>query len=95
MYPDFNVTFDEMLFKGDWLVVRWTVTGTNTGPMRTPMGEIPPTNKTMRLSGVDIMRLVDGKIVEDWAFYNQLYSYMQLGFTIMPPEQPEQEEEIK
>lgn len=94
-YPDFNVTFNKQLVKGDMIVLLWTVTGTNTGPMQTPMGELPPTNKKMSVPGIDVVRLVDGKIVEDWAFYNQLDAYVQLGFTIMPPAQPEKEEEIK
>jgi steroid delta-isomerase-like uncharacterized protein len=95
MYPDFKVTFNKQLVSGDMVVLLWTVTGTNTGPMQTPMGELPPTNNKMSVPGIDVVRLVDGKIVEDWAFYNQLDAYMQLGFTITPPAQPEQEEEIK
>ena len=91
-YPDFNVTFDELIVKGDKIVFRWTVTGTNTGPLQTPMGELPPTDKKLRVLGVDIVRLVNRKIAEDWIFYNQLDVYLQLGFTLPPPQPPAPQE---
>lgn len=87
-YPDFNVTIDELIVKGDKIVSRWTVTGTNTGPL----SELPPTDKKMRVPGVDIIRLVNGKVAEDWAFYNQLDGYLQLGFTLTPPQPPAPQE---
>ena len=91
-YPDFNVTIDELIVKGDKIVIRWTITGTNTGPLQTPMGELPPTDKKMRLPGVRIVRLVNGKIAEEWVFYNQLDVYLQLGFTLTPPQPPAPQE---
>jgi len=87
-YPDFNVTLDELIVKGDKIVIRWTLTGTNTGPLQTHMGELPPTDQKMRVSGVEIVRLVNGKKAEQWIFYNQLDGYLQLGFTLTPPQPP-------
>lgn len=88
-YPDFRVTVDEQIVKGDKIVTRWTVTATNTGPLQTPMGELPPTGKKMSVPGVDIVSVADGKITEHWVFYNQLYSYQQLGFSLTPPQPPQ------
>jgi steroid delta-isomerase-like uncharacterized protein len=82
-FPDFKVTLNELIITGDKGVVRWTMTGTNTGPF----GELPPTGKKMSVSGVNIIHVVDGKISEEWQFYNQALFYTQLGFTITPPEQ--------
>ena len=81
-YPDFNVTLNELIIKGDKMVGRWTVTGTNTGPY----GELPPTGKKVKFSGVEVSHVVDGKIVEQWVYYNQTVIFTQLGFTITPPE---------
>ena len=92
-YPDFKVTFDEVIAKGDKVVLRWTVTGTNSGPLQTPAGEFPPTGKKIRVTGVDIVSLVNGKIAEDWVFYNALDSYLQLGFMLTPPQPQEPPEE--
>ena len=91
-YPDFNVTLDELIVKGDKIVIRWTLICTNTGPLQTSMGELPPTDKKLLLPGVDIFRLVNGKIAEQWVFYNQLDGSLQLGFTLTPPQPPAPQE---
>jgi predicted ester cyclase len=80
-FPDFNVTFDEIIIKGDKIVLRWTATGTNTGPY----GELPPTGNKIKFSGALISHVVDGKISEQWQHYNQAANLTQLGFTITPP----------
>lgn len=81
-FPDMNMTIEETIVKGDKIVWRWTITGTNTGSM----GEIPPTGKKVRFSGVSIALLVEGKMAEIWDFYNQAALLQQLGFTITPPQ---------
>jgi len=86
-FPDVNLTFDETIRMGDKTVSRWTITGTNTGPM----GEIPPTGKKVRFSGITIQRYVAGKIVERWEASDRLTLMQQLGFTLTPPAPPEEE----
>ena len=81
-YPDFNVTFDEIIITGDYTVIRWTVTGTNTGPI----GDSPPTGKKINFSGAMISHVVDGKALETWQYYNNAAIMIQLGYTITPPE---------
>ena len=90
--PDINMTYDEIIIMGDKTVTRWTMTGTNTGPMQASEGELPPTGKKIRLSGVTISRRVNEKIVEEWIYFNVLDMVIQLGFTITPPAPPEPEE---
>ena len=79
-YPDFNVTFDEQIKSGDTFADRWTVTATNTGP-----GDFPPTGKKVKVSGASIVKVAEGKIVEEWLYFNQAAMLTQLGFTISPP----------
>lgn len=86
--PDFQITLDEMIVKGDRIVWTWTVTGTNTGPFHTPLGDLPPTGKEVKFTGVAIDRVVEGKIVEEWVYFNVLELLQQLGFGITPPPQP-------
>ena len=88
-FPDFHVTFDETLMAGDKTVIRWTMTGTNTGPLQ----GLPPTGQPVRLQGVAISRAVDGKTVEVWQHYNLLAMYQQMGFTLTPPSMGETTEE--
>jgi steroid delta-isomerase-like uncharacterized protein len=80
-YPDFNVTSDEVFVKDDRVVLRWTVTGTNTGPF----GDQPATGKRIQFSGVNINRVIDGKIVEEWVYFNLAAELKQLGYTFNPP----------
>jgi len=80
-FPDLHITVDEMIVAGNKVVQRWTMTGTNKGSM----GDMPPTGKNVRFSGVSIGHFVNGKAVEIWDFYNELDMMQQLGFTITPP----------
>jgi len=82
VFPDLNVTIEEMFLKGDKIVPRFTITGTNAGPL----GELPPTGKKMSISGIGISRVVNGKIAEEWIVYNVLDMLQQLGFTPTPPQ---------
>ena len=80
-FPDLNVTLDELIIAEDHSIGRWIVTGTNTGPM----GDSPPTGKKVKYSGIEVARIVDGKTVESWIYYNQAALFIQLGYTITPP----------
>ena len=81
-FSDFNVTLDELIIAEDHTIGRWTVTGTNTGPT----GDLPPTGKKVKYNGIEVARIVDGKTVESWIYYNQAALFIQLGYTITPPE---------
>ena len=76
-FPDFNVTFDEVLVAGEKTVIRWTMTGTNTGPLQ----DLPPTGQPVTLHGVAISRAVEGKTVEVWQHYNQLCMFRRQNTT--------------
>jgi steroid delta-isomerase-like uncharacterized protein len=91
MFPDFNMKFDEIITEGNNIVTRWTATGTNTGALHTPMGEFPATNKNIRIFGFSLSKSENGKIVEEWVVYNVMDMMQQLGFTLTPPQQPEEE----
>ena len=81
-YSDFNLVFNEIITKDNSVVVRWTVTGTNDGMLR----ELPPTGKKVRVTGMSLIRIVNGKIAEEWIYYDNLGSSEQLGATLMWPE---------
>jgi steroid delta-isomerase-like uncharacterized protein len=85
-YPDFHVTSDEVLVAGDRIINRWTLTGTNLGEFR---GD-PPTGASIRISGVAISIVVDGKTTEEWNYWNDLAGYQQLGYTLVPPAMEEE-----
>ena len=80
-FPDFQVRFDEVIVASDTLVIRWTVTGTDTGTF----GELPPTGMSIQISGASVIHVIDGKFAEAWMYYNQGAMMQQLGFTLTPP----------
>ena len=81
-FSDFNATIEEVIVKGDKVWGRFSMEGTNTGPL----GPFPATGKKFHISGLAISHVVNGKIVRDETFWNVLEFYQQLGFTLTPPE---------
>ena len=80
MIPDFKLTVEEELYVGDHAVVRFSVTGTNTGP-----GNLPPTGKSFKVSGLSLIRFMNGKLAEDHSEVNYLHLWRQLGYKLAPP----------
>jgi len=84
-FPDFQMTFEEIIIKGDRVVTRWTTTGTNTGTLRMPFVNLPPTGKKVSLSGISIGRIENRKTIEEIVVFNVLEMFQQLGFQLTPP----------
>jgi predicted ester cyclase len=81
-FPDFKFTIEEIFVKDDKIVERWIATGTSVGT----------TDKKIRVSGVSILHVVNGKFVERWTHYNEATVLRQLGFTFTPPQPPAPQE---
>ena len=75
VFSDLHVTAEDMIANGDKVVARLTTTGTNTGEF---MG-LPPTGKQVSMSGIEMFRLAEGKIVERWAEFDMMSLMQQLG----------------
>lgn len=74
-FPDIHMTIDDMVVEGDKLATRWTLTGTHKGEYR----GIPPTNKKLTIWAISIVRIVGGKVVEEWERLDTLGLLQQLG----------------
>ena len=61
-FPDIKYTVEDMFGEGNKLVARWSARGTHKGDF---MG-IPPTGKQVYFTGIEIIRIEDGKAVEEW-----------------------------
>ena len=80
-YLDMKFEPDHMSIDGNKVTTEMTFTGTNSG-LR---GDLPPTNKKVKVSAVLISQITDGEISEEWLYINMASVYKQLGFTITPP----------
>jgi len=72
-----DLTFTEnwMIAEGDKVAVSFTAKGTNDGAFQ----GIHATGKHYELSAMTVWRFVDGKIAEEWVFFDELDLYRQLG----------------
>jgi len=74
-FPDIKPQVERLVVEGD-LVVSWAkMTGTHAG---TWMG-VPATQRSVVIALVATHRIVDGRIVEDWALTDGLGVLQQLG----------------
>jgi steroid delta-isomerase-like uncharacterized protein len=62
-FPDLRITTEDLVSEGDRVALRWKAEGTHRGEL---MG-IPPTGKRVTMTGIEIVRIAGGKIVERWA----------------------------
>ena len=74
-FPDFQIVVEDQIAEGDKVVVRWSDTGTHQGVFAGVM----PTGKPLLLTGIDILRIADGRIVERWSEYDMLSVLEELG----------------
>ncbi len=62
-FPNVHIDVTLAAAEGDHIILQWTATGTQTGPMHTPSGKtIPPPGKHRSLSGSTTFEIKDGKI---------------------------------
>jgi steroid delta-isomerase-like uncharacterized protein len=74
-FPDIHVTLEDLLAVGDKVAVRWSAAMTHNGD---GLG-LPATGKPVRITGITIARIVDGKIIEGWDNWDQLAMLQQIG----------------
>ena len=79
-FPDGKTTTDDLIAEGDKVVVRFTFVGTHKGEF---MG-IPASGKQIRVTGMSIFRIANGKIVEHWGENDAMGLLMQLGVLPAP-----------
>jgi steroid delta-isomerase-like uncharacterized protein len=77
-FPDLRVTIDVIVGEGDFVVGRWTATGTHLGSW----GGLEPTGRKITFSAANIFRFEDGKVVEIWNHRDDLGLQEQLGAAV-------------
>lgn len=77
---DLHVTIEDLMQDGDRVTARFTARGIHRGEF---MG-LPPTGKPIVMTGIEIFRVQNGKIVELWGEANLIGLMHQLGILPAP-----------
>ena len=79
-FPDAHVTIEAELADGDSVIHRGYFTGTHQGDFQ----GIAPTGKQIKVKTIDIWRVANGKMVENWVQMDMLGLMQQLGVIPTP-----------
>ncbi|MBV9211755.1 MAG: ester cyclase [Acidobacteria bacterium] len=74
-FPDIYVTVDDVITEGDKGAVRCSVRGSHTGDS---LG-FEASHKPVEFTGMSMVRIADGKIVEAWNNFDFMNMYQQIG----------------
>ncbi|MFC6733505.1 MULTISPECIES: ester cyclase [unclassified Haladaptatus] len=74
-FSDIDLTIEDIFAAGDEVALRWRLNAKHTGDLR----GIAPTNKPVEISGIEIDRFEDGKVVEAWNQFDSLGMLQQMG----------------
>ena len=75
VWSDWGMTVDELIAEDDRVMVRWTFHGTQRGELY----GLPPTNRHVTYSGINIFRILEGKIADITDISDRLWMWQQLG----------------
>ena len=76
--PGFRWQIEDLIAEGDKVAFRLLDRGTHTGE---PLFGVAPKGKPFTLRAMIMLRIKDGKIVEEWDWYDQLSNFRELGAT--------------
>jgi predicted ester cyclase len=74
-YRGLRIVVERQIAEGDWVVSQITARGTHVGPW---MG-MKPTGKVVEFTGVNVDKVVDGRIVEHGGAANMLEPLLAIG----------------
>lgn len=75
MAPDLQMKVLHLVSDCEYVAAHFEGTGTNTGEGN----GFPATGRSLRVRGMTIFRLVDGRIIEEWTSFDQYALLQQLG----------------
>jgi predicted ester cyclase len=76
---DSRATFDSVQVAGNTIVLELTWRGTHRGPLQTPTGQIPATNKPIEIRACQVVEVKDGKVQLVRHYFDMATMLAQLG----------------
>jgi steroid delta-isomerase-like uncharacterized protein len=83
-FPDMKVSENYQVIAGDTAVTEATYSGTHTGTLRTPNGDIPATGKQVQGRQVSVQRVKDGQVWSEHLYFDQMEFLGALGLIPSP-----------
>ena len=83
-FPDSKATFVREFGNGDTAVLELVWKGVHTGPLQTPTGIIPASNKTIEIPACQVVQVEGGKIKSASHYFDMLTMLTQIGATTSP-----------
>jgi len=81
-FPDLRMEIPLVICSGEYVVCEGTMSGTNTGPLESPEGEMPATGRSVILPLVFILKVgPDGLVQRDHTYFDEASFLKQLGLT--------------
>ncbi|MDQ3992523.1 MAG: ester cyclase [Actinomycetota bacterium] len=81
-FPDAKLTDIKVRGGDGFAVIEFTGRGTNTGPLASPAGELPATNRSVEVKFCDVLEISAGKITGGRSYWDMATMMTQLG--LMP-----------
>jgi predicted ester cyclase len=79
-FPDLQLSVEDAVGEGDLVAQRVHFRGTHTGEFQ----GLPPTQRKVSFSGLELNRFVDGRVSEHWFQMDALGLLQQLGLVVVP-----------
>ena len=83
-FPERIFNIEDVIAEKDKVVVRYVQKGIYEGGI----ANLPVKPKKIRMNGILIIKIENGKIVEDWSLPDRLSFFQQLGLELKPKEDP-------
>jgi steroid delta-isomerase-like uncharacterized protein len=83
-FPDMKVSEDYRVIAGDTAVTESTYSGTHTGTLRTPSGDVPATGRHVQGRQVAVQRVKDGQVWSEHVYFDQMEFLGALGLIPSP-----------
>ena len=84
-FPDAHVDVHDVVITDDVAVEEGTFSGTHNGVFHSPMGDIPPSGKTVHAPYIQVLRYRDGKCVSANLMFDRMDLLEQLGLLPAAP----------
>lgn len=75
VFPDLHITIQDQIAENDLVATRYVMRGTHQGEF----ANIPPTGRQFTVTGIEMHRFADGKLIELWNVVDLLGMLQQLG----------------